>query len=59
MKGCMGGSVFFRRKGRGGTPFFRQKKENIDILGNLGHFVFQKVPKYSKIAQILVDFLLS
>jgi hypothetical protein len=37
MKG--GGSALFRRKGRGGTPFFSQENENIDILGNFGHFV--------------------
>jgi hypothetical protein len=35
----------------GGTPFFSQEKENIDILGNFEHFVAQKVHKYSKIAQ--------
>jgi hypothetical protein len=34
-----GVSVFFCRKGRGGTPFFIHEKENIDILGNFGHFV--------------------
>jgi hypothetical protein len=34
----------------GGTLFFRQEKENIDIFGHFGHFVSLKVPKYSKIA---------
>jgi hypothetical protein len=32
----------FRRKGRGGAPFFSQETETIDILGNFGHFVAQK-----------------
>jgi hypothetical protein len=44
MKGW-GESAFFWRKGRGGTPFFSQGIENIDILG---YFVAQKVTKYSK-----------
>jgi hypothetical protein len=45
-------SAFFWRKGGGGVPsFFSQEKENIDIFGNFGHFVAQKVPKYSKIVQ--------
>jgi hypothetical protein len=47
----VGGSAFFRRKGRGETPFFIQEKENIYIFGSFGHFVAQKVPKYSKMAQ--------
>jgi hypothetical protein len=34
-----------------GTPFFSQEIENINILGYFGHFVAQKVTKYSKIAQ--------
>jgi hypothetical protein len=35
----------------GGTPFFGHEKENKDILGIFWHFVEQKVPIYSKIAQ--------
>jgi hypothetical protein len=31
--------AFFWRKG-----FFSREKENIDILGNFGHFVAQKAP---------------
>jgi hypothetical protein len=30
--------------------FFSKKKENIDLLGNLGHFMVHKVSKYSQIA---------
>jgi hypothetical protein len=37
--------------GRPFFPFFSREKENIDILGNLWHFVAKKMPKYSKIAQ--------
>jgi hypothetical protein len=50
MKGCGWGSAFFWRKGRG-YPFFSQEKENIDILGDFGHFVAQKEPIYLQIAQ--------
>jgi hypothetical protein len=63
--GVGGWSVFFRQKGRGGTPFFSQEKENIFIFDNFGHFVAQKVFKYQKklrfihFLPILVDFLLS
>jgi hypothetical protein len=49
MKG-LGGRPFFGER-VWGNPFFSQEKENIDILGNFGHFVAQKVPKYSKIVQ--------
>jgi hypothetical protein len=35
----------------GGHPFFSQEKEKIDNLGKFWHFVAQKVPYYSKIAQ--------
>jgi hypothetical protein len=45
-----GVSAFFCRKGRG-YPFFSQEQEIIDILGDFGHFVAQKVPNYSKIVQ--------
>jgi hypothetical protein len=38
--------------GGGYHVFFSLQKEIIDILsGNFGHFVAQKVSKYSKIAQ--------
>jgi hypothetical protein len=43
------GLAFLWRKGRG-TPFLSREKENIDILGNIGHFAAQKELKYSKIA---------
>jgi hypothetical protein len=48
MKGW--GSQPFSGERVGGYPFFSQEKENIDILGNFGHLVAQKVLKYSKIA---------
>jgi hypothetical protein len=35
----------------GGSPFFCQEIESIDILGYFGPFVAQKVTKYSKIAR--------
>jgi hypothetical protein len=47
--GCWGRPISDERVG--GYPCFGQEKENIDILGNCGHFVAQKVSKYSKIAQ--------
>jgi hypothetical protein len=46
MKWCVGDRPFSGEK-----VFFSQEKENIDILGNFGHFVSQKVFKYSKITQ--------
>jgi hypothetical protein len=47
----VGVSDFFRRKRRV-YPFFQTGEQNIDIEGNIGPLVAQKVLKYSKIAQI-------
>jgi hypothetical protein len=49
MKGWVGWPFSGERVG--GYPFFSQEKEKIDILGNFGYLVVQKVPKYSNIAQ--------
>jgi hypothetical protein len=46
-----GGQPFFRRNGRGLPLFSAREKENVDILGNLGHFGAQKARKCSKMAR--------
>jgi hypothetical protein len=49
MKWC--GVRTFSGKRVGEYPFFSKEKNCIYMFGNFGHFVSQKVLKYSKIAQ--------
>jgi hypothetical protein len=46
-----GGGWHFSGERVGGTLFSAWEKENIEILGNFGHFGDQKASKCSKIAQ--------